>query len=177
MYLFRKPKKIAMKVKQKHFLEKWYLLSKRFLHDFNLYYFLISKTYTKYWYIPILCLIFSIPFHARGGFNYLTSSKVTFEFIFASKLQFQWSKSKHSWLWIWRPRVQIPEISTLSLKMKGWCSQDLNTGPLVPKAAMIAPRPPFYDNCLKTCRGPVICDSSKHLSTYSHLTLQLTLVK
>ena len=43
-----------------------------------------------------------------------------------------------------------PDIFT---KKKKRCDRDLNTGPLVPKSAMVAPRPPIDENCLKNMKN------------------------
>ena len=43
----------------------------------------------------------------------------------------------------------IPSKTDIFIKKKKRYNRDLNTGPLVPKSAMVAPRPPIDENCLK----------------------------
>ena len=47
-------------------------------------------------------------------------------------------------------KASITNIFTKKKKRYSW---DLNTGPLVPKSAMVAPRPPFDENCLKILKN------------------------
>ena len=70
-------------------------------------------------------------FHARGGSHHLTSSKMTLEIFKGSN----------------------PNETYIFTKKKKRCSQDSNTGPLVPKSAMVAPRPPIDENCLKNMKN------------------------
>jgi len=43
----------------------------------------------------------------------------------------------------------IPGKTSIFTKKKKRYSRDLNTGPLVPKSAMVAPRPQIDEKCLK----------------------------
>ena len=47
------------------------------------------------------------------------------------------------------PGPSNPSNTNTFTKKKKRNRQDLNTGPLVPKSAMVAPRPPIDENCYK----------------------------